>query len=330
MAGRRREDLCCEQPVNQTLGNLESCGVWTQGCELALSMFWHKCLAITPIRMNHGFAEGAAGKNEGYLPPHCHTSLDDRAGGNKFNLACWESRKDYPPLYCFSIWGCHWVWWHLEVHEAWCRTRVRAESKVQMENSREVPHPSLNTHFPWSWFAFSLPLSLDLTSSLPYLLPPSPRRASTWGWGWGSGWLCFPMVFSWVEILVYTALLFTPYFLPPLPWLSHRLLSICAPFLCSIVSFLPVTAKDSLVNVCYFSHLPRKFLSSQTNVLMKPLQSFMLKTLSPLNFGIPKHTSSYISLLPEFWLDFLLGSFSSPFPGFGFLATIFIAFLPLS
>lgn len=209
----------------------------------------------------------------------------------------------------------------------WCRTWIGAESNIQMENSETAPHLSLNTHFPWSWFAFSLPGLFWTVSS-----PSSPHRVSTLGLR--LSFLSFSVFFfffflSWDPHLHNLCCLTLTFHLP-----SHRPFHQAAFHWCPLslqYCFLSTgDSQNSLISIYYFSRLPWSFLSSQTNVLTKSLQSFMFKTLSPLNFRISRHTFSYISLLPEFWSDSLLGGFSSIFPGFGFLATISIRFLPLS
>lgn len=137
----------------------------------------------------------------------------------------------------------------------WCRTWIGAESNIQMENSETAPHLSLNTHFPWSWFAFSLPGLFWTVSS-----PSSPHRVSTLGLRLSFlSFSVFFFFFFWVGIPIYTTCAAWPSLFtspPTVPFI--RLLSTGAPFLCSIVSFLPVTAKilslASIISLVYHGH----------------------------------------------------------------------------
>lgn len=108
LQGLHRKDLCYVKPVNQTLGNLEIFSVWTQRCELTPSMFWHKCLNIAPIRMNHGFVEGGAGEVM-MIPNPVFTCLCSTAVSKKPDWTLSFAKAERPhPLLCFlSMWVCH-------------------------------------------------------------------------------------------------------------------------------------------------------------------------------------------------------------------------------
>lgn len=125
----------------------------------------------------------------------------------------------------------------------WCRTWIRAESTIQMENCKKVPQ-RLECSLPMVLVCFlsSSPL-LYLTLSLLHLAG-IPH--------WGSAWLCFPLEFplSWDPGLHngavcpsrFTSLLqavFHPY---PLS-LWYCFLSTC-------------DSQRFSTNICYFSQLP--------------------------------------------------------------------------
>lgn len=107
LQGLHRKDLCYVKPVNQTLGNLEIFSV-TQRCELTPSMFWHKCLNVVPIRMNHGFVEGGAGEVM-MIPNPVFTCLCSTAVSKKPDWTLSFAKAERPhPLLCFlSMWVCH-------------------------------------------------------------------------------------------------------------------------------------------------------------------------------------------------------------------------------
>lgn len=187
--GPRRKDLCYEKPVSQTLGNLGICSVWTQGCELASSLSWHKCLNITSIHMNHGFAEGAAGKMMATSSPTvtclCNTVLEE----TDLTLSFERAEKTIHSCVSFPCKGVITVWWRLEVHgygvghgsEPNPRYKWRIVRKYL--NCLECSLPMVLVCFLSSSPLLYLTLSLHL-AGIPH---------------WGSAWLCFPLEFplSW-------------------------------------------------------------------------------------------------------------------------------------
>lgn len=239
--GPWRKDLCYEKPVSQTLGNLGICSIWTQECELASSLFWHKCLNITPIHMNHGFAEGAAGKMMATSSPTvtclCSTVLEE----TNLTLSFERAEKTIHSCASFPLKGVITVWWRLEVHGCGVGSGSEQNPRPKWRVLRKVPH------LPWMLTSHGLGLfSLSLSSFGPYPLPSSPCRNSTLGLSpallpfgvplelgsWSTQWSCLPLTFH-----------LQPTGSP-------------VPFPCGIVSFLPVTAKDPLINILYFSSWP--------------------------------------------------------------------------
>lgn len=138
--------------------------------------------------MNHGFAEGAAGKMMAASSPTvtclCNTVLEET------DLTLSFERADYPLLCFFSIQGCHYSLMALRGSWVWCRTWIRAESTIQMENCKKVPQR----------LECSLPMVLvcSLSSSPLLYLTLSPLHLAGIP-HWGSAWLCFPLEFplSW-------------------------------------------------------------------------------------------------------------------------------------
>lgn len=287
LQGPSRQDFCYEKAISQTLGNVVVVTTWTQWCELTWSMFWHECLNTTPIHMNHGCAKGTSGRmmttsspvvtclcSAVLKEPHLTWSFEETQRSR--SLSCVSPIR--VPLSCD---GRCW-----EAHEVSRRTWIQAESKAQM-SSKEASHP-----LPWPQFVFLLPLFFCT-------FPPSFSS------GWASilqAQLGCPFLWSFLELGSWSRqpdALSTPFPCPP-PVGSHiRLLSIHVPFPCSLVSFLPVTAKDSLNNFCHFSlTILIPFLPNQR--VDTTFTKFVMKTSFPLNFWIPK--AHFLLCFPVSWV----------------------------
>lgn len=160
-------------------------------------------------------------------------------------------RKQKDPIHSCASYPCECVTVVMLLRGSWGMVQDRAEradSSVQMENSKKIPHPYSNTHFPWSWLASSL---------LPVFWALSPPVQGSHLLC--SAWLFFPAEFPWVGILIYTtvvpsSLVFTS---------SSRGFSYHTSFHPGPLSFLPVT--ESLTYSYYFPLTPVNFFS------LKPL-----------------------------------------------------------
>lgn len=106
------------------------------------------------------------------------------------------SRKQKDPIHSCPSYACECVTVVMLSRGSWGMVQDRAEradSNVQMENSKKIPHPYSNTHFPWSWLTSSLPLVFCTLS------PPLQGSHLLC-----SAWVFFPAEFPWVGILAYT------------------------------------------------------------------------------------------------------------------------------
>lgn len=115
----------------------------------------------------------------------------------------------------------------------------RAEASAQREDSKTTPHPCANAPFPWAWSARSPPLVFCTLSSPLYGFHPLC-----------SARLFLPLEFPWIGTLVYTTMLPSSliFFTPTSHGFSYHAASRPRPLPCCIVSFPPVTAKESLTN----------------------------------------------------------------------------------
>lgn len=139
------------------------------------------------------------------------------------------------------------VWWRLEVHGYGVGHGSEQNPRYKWRIVRKYLNV-LNAHFPWSWFAFSLPLLFCILPSPFFTLQEFHTGAQP---GFASLWSS-----PWVGILVYTTELFAPHVSP----LSHRPSSKAVFHPCPLslwYCFLSTCDSQRFsTNICYFSQLP--------------------------------------------------------------------------